>query len=135
VFFEDQTIEDLDKVEKVDSQSSVSLVDVNPVPLTIPPGENLQNDENQVDIEDGDYIQNDQYAADASVQDDVVGQQPTIIDAPESSLRRSTREKIPSSRYSSNEYVLLTDGENQRVLMRPWKVKKKKSGLMLWRMK
>ena len=56
MFFEDQTIEDLDKVEKVDSQSSDNLVDVDPVPLTIPPGENLQNDENQVDIEDGDYI-------------------------------------------------------------------------------
>ena len=100
MFFEDQTIEDLDKV---DSQSSDSLVEVDPVPLTIPPGENLQNDENQVDIEDGDHIQNDQYAADGPVQDDVVGQQPTIIDAPESSLRRSTREKIPSSHYSPNE--------------------------------
>ena len=86
VFFEDQTIEDLDKVEKVDSQSSDSLVDVDPVPLTIPPGENLQNDENQVDIEDGDNIQNDQYAVDAPVQDDELGQQPTIIDAPKSSL-------------------------------------------------
>ncbi|KAH0717971.1 hypothetical protein KY285_014002 [Solanum tuberosum] len=84
VFFEDQTIEDLDKVKKVDSQNSESLVDVDPVPLTIPPGENLQ-----VDIEDGDHIQNDQYIVDAPVQDNVVG-------------------------------------ENQRVLMRPWKVKKKK---------
>ncbi|WMV49915.1 hypothetical protein MTR67_043300 [Solanum verrucosum] len=40
---------------------------------------------------------------DEKVQDDVVGQQPTIIDAPESSLRRSTREKIPSSHYYNNE--------------------------------
>ncbi|KAH0669684.1 hypothetical protein KY289_024177 [Solanum tuberosum] len=83
VFFEDQTTEDLEKTKKVDSQSSEILVDVDP---------------------------NDQYAVDASVQDDVVGQQPTIIEAPESSLRRSTREKIPSSRYSPNEYVILTDG-------------------------
>ncbi|KAH0717510.1 hypothetical protein KY285_013541 [Solanum tuberosum] len=104
IFFEDQTIEDLDKAEKVDSQNSESLVDVDPVPLTIPLGENIQ-----VDIEDGDPTQNDQYAIDAQVQDDVVGQKLTIIDSPESSLRRSTREKISSSRYSPNEYVLLTD--------------------------
>jgi len=110
VFFEDQTIEDLDKSEKVDSQSNESLVDVDPVPLTIAPERNLQNDENHVDNEDGDHIQNDQDAIDAPVQNDVVGQQPTVIDAPESSLRRSTRERIPSSRYSPNEYVLLTDG-------------------------
>ena len=43
------------------------------------------------------------------MQDDVVVQQP-IIDAPESSLRRSSSERIPSSRYSPNEYILLTDG-------------------------
>lgn len=68
------------------------------------------------------------------MQDDVVGQQPTVIDAPESSLRRSTREKIPSSCYSANEYVLFTNGD-LRVLTRPWKVKKKKDGLMLWEMR
>ncbi|WMV15201.1 hypothetical protein MTR67_008586 [Solanum verrucosum] len=105
VFFEDQTIEDLDKAEKVDSQNSKSLVDVDPVPLTIPPGENLQ-----INIKDGDHTQNDMYAIDAQVQNDVVGQQPTIIDAIESSLKRSTKEKIFLSRYSPNEYVLLTDG-------------------------
>ncbi|KAM3204267.1 hypothetical protein P3L10_027676 [Capsicum annuum] len=46
VFFEDQTIEDFDKAEKVDSQSSESLVDVDIVPLTTTP------EENQVDNED-----------------------------------------------------------------------------------
>ncbi|KAH0685640.1 hypothetical protein KY284_016193 [Solanum tuberosum] len=35
VFFEDHTIEDLEKDEKVDSESSESLVDVDQVPLTI----------------------------------------------------------------------------------------------------
>ena len=110
VFFEDQTIEDFDKADKADFQSSESLVDVDPVPLTIAPEENLHNDENQVDNEDGDHVQNDRHdVVDAPVQDDVVVQQP-IIDAPESSLRRSSRERIPSSRYSPNEYVLLTDG-------------------------
>lgn len=68
------------------------------------------------------------------MQVDVVDQQ-LAIDAPKSSLRRSTRERIPSSHYSPNEYVLFTDGRNIRVLMRPWKVMKKKSELMLWKMR
>lgn len=33
-----------------------------------------------------------------------------VIDEPERSLRRSTREKIPSSCYSANEHVLFTNG-------------------------
>ena len=61
VFFEDQTIEDFDKADKADFQSSESLVDVDPVPLTIAPEENLHNDENQVDNEDGDHVQNDRH--------------------------------------------------------------------------
>ena len=60
--------------------------------MTIAPEENLHNDENQVDNEDGDHVQNDRHdVVDAPAQDDVVVQQP-IIDAPESSLRRSSRE-------------------------------------------
>lgn len=30
---------------------------------------------------------------------------------PEAALRRSTRDRMPSTRYSPNDYVLLTDGE------------------------
>ncbi|KAG8493315.1 hypothetical protein CXB51_010698 [Gossypium anomalum] len=59
VFIEDQTIDDIDKTEKVDSQDSGDLIDVNLVPLDSSPD---------------------------PIQDDVHGD------------------------YSSNEYVLLTDG-------------------------
>ncbi|PHT83040.1 hypothetical protein T459_11483 [Capsicum annuum] len=38
----------------------------------------------------------------------MVDQQP-VVDAPESSLKRSPRERIPSPRYSPNEHVLLSD--------------------------
>ncbi|PHT52903.1 hypothetical protein CQW23_07365 [Capsicum baccatum] len=87
VFFEDQTIGDFNKAEKVDSQSSESLVNVDPVPLNTAPEENLHDDENQVDNEDNDHVQNDQQeVVDAPVQVDMVDQQP-VIDAPESSLR------------------------------------------------
>ncbi|KAF3650280.1 Eukaryotic translation initiation factor 3 subunit A [Capsicum annuum] len=87
VFFEDQIIKDFDKSEKVDSQSSESLVDVDLVSLTTAPEENLHDDENQVDNEDDDHVQNDQQeVVDALVQVDMVDQQP-VVDAPESSLR------------------------------------------------
>ena len=43
------------------------------------------------------------------VGDDAHDEQPTL-EIPETALRRSTRNKRPSSRYSSNEFVLLTDG-------------------------
>ena len=33
VFFEDQTIEDIDKTEKLDSYTDESLVDVDPIPI------------------------------------------------------------------------------------------------------
>ncbi|XP_009613984.1 B3 domain-containing protein At3g06220-like [Nicotiana tomentosiformis] len=95
--------------------SNESLVDVDPVPVTISPRENLQTDDNQVDNEDDDHVQNDQYdVVDAPVQGDVVGQQPTTIDALKSSLRRSTGKKIPLFRYPPIEYVLLIDmGESK----------------------
>ena len=33
MFFEDQTIEDIDKTEKLDSYTDESLVDVDPIPI------------------------------------------------------------------------------------------------------
>ncbi|KAH0754943.1 hypothetical protein KY290_025213 [Solanum tuberosum] len=100
----------IDQTKKVDSQSSESLVYVDQVPFTISLEENLHNNENQVVNEDEHHVQNDQYdVVDAPVQDDVIDPQP-IIDTLYDSLRRSARGRIPLSRYSLNEYVLLTDG-------------------------
>ena len=49
----------------------------------------------------------------------------TASDAPETSCRRSTREKWSSTRYSPNEYILLTDmgepeGYNEVMLYTHW---------------
>ncbi|GKV10172.1 hypothetical protein SLEP1_g21576 [Rubroshorea leprosula] len=54
-FFEDQTIEDIDKAEKISLQSNESLVDFRPVVETMVPNaveNHLQNDEVQDDIHD-----------------------------------------------------------------------------------
>ncbi|KAM3380037.1 hypothetical protein P3S68_005610 [Capsicum galapagoense] len=56
-----------------------------------------------------------QEVVDSPVQVNMVDQQP-VVDAPESSLRRSIRERIPSSRYSPSKYVLLIDREEPESL-------------------
>ena len=87
VFFEDQTIEDIYKAERVDSQRSESLVDPDPVRETIAPDDvegHLQNDEIHIDNDDGDQVQNDLQnvdVLDAPVGDVVVDQQPLLADA------------------------------------------------------
>ncbi|KAG8479560.1 hypothetical protein CXB51_029173 [Gossypium anomalum] len=50
VFIEDQTIDDIDKTEKVDSQDSGDLIDVNPVPLDSSP--DLIQDDVHGDVSD-----------------------------------------------------------------------------------
>jgi len=104
VFFEDQTIEDIDKVEKPDSQIDESLVDVDPVPIIDTSFAHEGTQDNEQGVE----------PIDVPIGDVVVDHQPTNaemtnLDAPETSCRRSTREKRSSTRYSPNEYILLTD--------------------------
>ena len=109
VFFEYQTIEDIDKTEKKDSQNKESLVDVDPFPIV---DASIAHEETQ------DYNADDDQEGvepiDSLINDVVVDQQPTpaqvtTLDVPETSCRRSSREKQKSTRYSPNEYVLLTD--------------------------
>ena len=104
VFVEDQTIEDIDKAEKPESQGQ-SLIDLDPVPLTPTPG--------VIDDEDRDEHQND-----AQVEDevdvpevDVEDHHEELAEQGEIPLRRFARGRIPSTTYSSDEYVLLTDGD------------------------
>ena len=105
VFIEDQTIDDIDKTEKVDSQGSGDLIDVNPVPLDSSP------DPIQDDVH-GDVSGDHQTIGDFDTpMDDVVNdQQQAPIAPPAVPLRRSSRDRRSSVSYSPDEYVLLTDG-------------------------
>ncbi|KAF2318212.1 hypothetical protein GH714_003040 [Hevea brasiliensis] len=84
VFFEDQTIEDIKKVESL-TQNNEKLSVLDPIPLRYLPGV----------IENG---------AQDGVQDDV--QESIQVNPP----KRSTRDEQPSTMYSSNQYVLSTNG-------------------------
>ena len=115
VLFEDQTIEDLDQVKKPKPLSE-EHVDLGPVSLnSMEHNEHREvvqeelvdtvdkNDESVVDdIEENPTVENDGLELQ---QEQATSELPT-----ETQLRRSTRERQPSKRYTSDEYLLLSDG-------------------------
>ncbi|KAK0597504.1 hypothetical protein LWI29_025988 [Acer saccharum] len=80
---EDQTIQDIEKIDKTVSKYHDDLIDLDPVPLT------------HVPVHIIDEVQDDQDVPEVP---------------PDVPLRRSTRDCQPSTWYSVDEYVLLTDG-------------------------
>nr|AAV88069.1 hypothetical retrotransposon [Ipomoea batatas] len=109
VFFENQTIEDIDKVKQPESRDSGSLVDIEPVSRRYTDDvdevqENVQNGDPVPDYQ-GDTVDVDGHADDVVHQEQEVPSQ-VPVDLP----RRSDRERRPSTRYSPSQYVLLTDG-------------------------
>ncbi|CAH9096206.1 unnamed protein product [Cuscuta epithymum] len=102
VFVEDQTLKDAEKKDTV-PQHNDDVTDLDPVPPqhVEPPLDNdVQNDE--------------QHDTDAPEQPEVDEEFHSEIPVPDVPpfvpLRRSTRDRHPSTRFSANEYVLLTDG-------------------------
>ena len=118
VFLEDQTIEDFDKPEKSEkSQSEETPVNLEPV--SSPP---VPDSVREVPDTDGTPSQGN-ISPSADTSPDVPEQVP-----PEAQLRRSTRERQPSRRYSPHEYVMLTEGENQEVMMKRLGVSRRWNG-------
>lgn len=106
VFIEDQTIQDIEKIDKTVPQYSDDLIDLDPVPLTHVPtqvGDEVQDDQQHGtgDVDTPTQVETD---------DDIHEQVPVSEVPPDVPLRRSTRDRQPSTRYSVDEYVLLTDG-------------------------
>jgi hypothetical protein len=112
VFVEDQTIEDIVKAkEQVPQQEPI--VDLDPVPAAPAPQqvEGDVADEAHDDVQGtGDENAFQQHEFDAEV-DDLDQQPPVQEDPPIGPLRRSSRGRVPSTRYPSDQYVvLLSDG-------------------------
>ena len=112
---EDQTIEDIDKVEKTTPEKDSNLTDGNPMRL---PAHNLENVETEAqDNEQHGDVDDQQFGSGVEVpiddaqeehdDDDDLGD---IPESPQVQLRRSNRQKQPSTRYSCDEYITLTDG-------------------------
>ena len=110
IFFEDQTIEDFEQKEKTESTTFIpSNSNPRPTPqLPLMPanhGGDLQNDDN------GGFLNEPLVGDPESANDDVdVIPEQVMQEAPdEPQLRRSTRPRQPSTKYSPHEYVLVTD--------------------------
>ncbi|XP_042490423.1 TMV resistance protein N-like [Macadamia integrifolia] len=102
---EEETIDEIDNVEKTGPEPSGDLIDFDLVPPSLvleQVGYEIQNDQQGIDD------------ADAPIQveiDDSPHEQLPIPEVPSPiPLRRSIGDRQPSTRYSINEYVLLTDG-------------------------
>ncbi|GJT74862.1 putative RNA-directed DNA polymerase [Tanacetum coccineum] len=110
-FDEDQTLKDVEKTEKETiPQHNDDPIDLDPVPpkhFDAQFGDDIQNDEEQNDEEHGadDVDAQEQPNLDEDVHPELPVPMPPFVP-----LRRSTRDHHPSTRYSANEYVLLTDG-------------------------
>ena len=104
VFLEDQTIEDFGHVEQSASDAS-DLVNLDPVPLPAVHNEYVED----VEPPHGDDV-NDEIPNEVEPEDEEEQvEQPHQESPPPPQLRRSTRERHTSRRYSSNEYVMISD--------------------------
>lgn len=101
VFFEDQTIEDFEKIENAEPYVD-NLIDLDQI--TPPISEEVDGGVEQ-EIEE---LPSGNERDDESNQEDQREQQPTVLEQT-ANLRRSTRARKPSTMFSSGEYVLLID--------------------------
>src|SRR6266487_4225588 len=115
VFMEDQTIEDTDKVENTTPKKDVSLSNIDPVRSPVHNldtiGGDVQNGEPHEYVDDQQLGEEVYIPADNDEENDM-SQDENLGEAPKSSqvqLRRSNRQRQPSTRYNSDEYVTLTD--------------------------
>ena len=105
MFMEDYTIHDIEKTDATESQHSDDLIDLDPLPLTNLPTQ--VEDEAHDDQHDMGDVET---PTQVEVDDDVHEQSPAAEAPSDIPLRRSTRDRHPSTRYSVDDYVLLTDG-------------------------
>ena len=121
VFLEDQLVSDDDKVEKASSSAEIP-VRLDTVPPVVP-----TNHGGEVQEDDGDTGNED-----APIVDDVEPAEQVDEELPlppvEAELRRSTRERKLPARYSSHEYVMLTDAGEAENYQEAMLLIKRKNG-------
>ena len=115
VFFKDQTIEDLDQVKKPKpfSEEQVDLGPVSPNSMGYNEHRKVVQEERVDTVDRNDEFAVDDVEENPTVDNDGLEQQQeqATSELPiETQLRRSTREHQPSKRYTSDEYLLLSNG-------------------------
>lgn len=107
VFLEDQIVHDIEKGQNLEPISRSDLVDLNHIPLAHVPIEVEETVEGETSTSRESHIHDDgdhdhDFMAEQEVEED--DEQPEEVP-----LRRSTRDRQPSTRYTHDQYVLLTD--------------------------
>ncbi|RDY05381.1 hypothetical protein CR513_10796, partial [Mucuna pruriens] len=118
-FMEDQTIEDIDKVKKSTLEKDNSLSEIDPIWMPVhyldTVDNNIQNGEQHKYIGDQQLEDGFDIPLNGDVEEEQeMSQYENLGDAPEPppiQLRRSNRKRQSSTRYTSDEYVTLTDGK------------------------
>ena len=123
VFVEDHGIKDIDKAE-MEEQYNNDLIDSDPVPTPVVyPDQGGAAPEDITGPANGDFPTVDDVEPTNEVEEEV-------HESPEEPfLRRSTRERFPSTRYSSDEYVMLTDVGEPETYQEATSVDEKKQWL------
>lgn len=109
VFLEDETFEDLGKVEKL-KPTSQPFIDFSPIPSPVvnsDHGGDTRSHETETEVEVEHEIENFDEQQPPVQLEQPVSNQPV---APEQQQRKSNRVRQPSVRYSSDDYVMLADG-------------------------
>ena len=104
VFVEDQTIAYIEKIDEPESKHSDILIDLSSTSLT----QSFTQIEDEVQNEQ--FFYTDESSEQVGIEDGVQEQLVETVVPTDVSLRRSVRDRRPSTRYSPNEYLLLTDG-------------------------
>jgi len=127
-FMEDQTIGDIDKVEKSTLKEDNGVADFEPIQSPI---QNLNTD-----VQNDVGVQQPRDEVDVPAVDDEeeheMSQDENLGDAtepPQVQLRRFNRERQPSRRYSTNEYVILTDDGEPKCFRKAMKSEEKRKWL------
>ena len=125
---EDQTIEDIDKMEKSTPKEDNGVADFEPVQPLI---QNLNTDV-QNDVGDQELAYEVDVPVDDAEEEHDMSQDENLSDAtkpPQVQLERSNRERQPSRRYSPDEYVILIDDEEPECFTEAIKSEEKKKWL------
>ena len=96
IFFEDETIEDINKAKDNNLKGKDVLIDSDPVQLS----SSTENEVQQDNAQDNNQDEHDVHLENVSSEQE---------ELPSIPIRRSTRDHQPSRRYSQNEYVLVKD--------------------------
>ena len=104
VFVKDQTIEDIEKVKRSNTQINNGFIDFDPIPTT---KDVSQQDEDREDVDESSIIDNANRDSILPHKGIELGEHTSLQEALNQQTRWSTKERQPSMTYPSLHYVVI----------------------------